>query len=237
MWTQNKTIEFFLKIDQKTIFTKKFMSFRSGAIYLNPKVVWLGHASFRIESELGTVYVDPWKLKDPVKADIILITHSHHDHMSGEDIKKLEKKGTRVVGPDDVAENLEGVDPIKPGESKKFDGIKIEAHRAYNIDKEFHPKSSNWVGYVMDIGGYRIYHSGDTDVIPEMENLEGIDIALLPVGGTYTMRHGEAAQAVDKIKPKKAIPMHWGDIVGDIGSAEKFKDLASCEVEIPQKSD
>ena len=121
---------------------------------------------------------------------------------------------------------------MSPGDSRKEESIMIEAHRAYNLSKEFHPKDNNWVGYVVDIDGYRIYHSGDTDVIPEMRDIRDIDVALLPVGGTYTMTPEEAAEAVSMIKPKKVIPMHWGDIVGSRDDAERFKKLADCEVEI-----
>lgn len=202
---------------------------------MDPKIVWLGHASFRIESEMGIVYVDPWKLKDGRKADIILVTHSHHDHLSEEDIGNISKEGTKILGPDDVSEKFPGARTVKPGESVNIEDIKIEVHPAYNVDKEFHPRSNMWVGYVLDLGGFRIYHSGDTDVIPEMRDLRDIDVALLPVGGTYTMGPKEAAKALEMFKPKKAIPMHWGDIVGDRNSAEEFKRYAPCEVEVPKQ--
>ncbi len=202
-----------------------------------PKIDWLGHASFRIGTEDRTIYIDPWKLKGGKRADLILITHTHMDHFNEEDIKKISGPDTRIICTADAEETLPNLVKMSPGESRKEDGIKIEAHRAYNISKEFHPRENNWVGYVVDIDGYRIYHSGDTDVIPEMDGVKDIDVALLPVGGTYTMTPEEAARAVSMIKPKKAIPMHWGDIVGSREDAERFKKLVDCEVEIPESQE
>jgi len=199
---------------------------------MEPKIVWLGHASFRIESDHGIVYIDPWKLVKSVPADYILITHSHFDHLSLDDIKKIRKPDTIIVGPPDVAEQLDDVVKISPGDTKKVGRITVEGIRAYNPKKEFHPRNNNWLGYVVDVNGYRIYHSGDADVIPEMGGLNGVDVALLPVGGTYTMDPSEAAEAVKLIKPKKAIPMHWGDIIGGMENATEFSQLADCKVEI-----
>jgi L-ascorbate metabolism protein UlaG (beta-lactamase superfamily) len=199
---------------------------------MEPKIIWLGHASFLIESDAGTIYIDPWKLKGGAKADYILITHSHMDHLSEEDVKLLRKDSTVIVGPPDVCDKLPGTVNIAPGDVKDLGKIKVEGHSAYNPKKEFHPSSNKWVGFVTDINGFRIYHSGDTDVIPEMKNVNNIDVALLPVGGTYTMTAEEAAEAVKIINPKKAIPMHWGDIIGGKEDAEKFKVIADCEVEI-----
>ncbi|MGA1822851.1 MAG: MBL fold metallo-hydrolase [Thermoplasmatota archaeon] len=199
---------------------------------MEPKIVWLGHASFRIESDLGVIYIDPWKLKNTVPADYILITHSHFDHLSMDDINKIRKRNTVIVGPSDVVEQVKGAVKISPGDRKNVGRIAVEGIHAYNPKKEFHPKSNQWLGYVVDIGGYRIYHSGDADRIPEMGKLGGVDVALLPVGGTYTMDPSEAAQAVGLIKPKKAIPMHWGDIIGGIENAQEFSRLADCPVEI-----
>ena len=199
---------------------------------MEPKVIWLGHASFLIESDRGTIYIDPWKLKGGPKADFILVTHSHMDHLSEDDIAMIKKEGTVIVGPPDVVEKVPGSIVVSPGDKKDLGRIKVEAHAAYNPKKEFHPSSNKWVGFVADIGGFRIYHSGDTDVIPEMSSVKDIDVALLPVGGTYTMTAEEAAEAVRLIGPKKAIPMHWGDIIGGREDAVKFKEIADCEVQI-----
>ncbi|MEA3558630.1 MAG: MBL fold metallo-hydrolase [Candidatus Thermoplasmatota archaeon] len=199
---------------------------------MEPRIIWLGHASFKIESENKRIYIDPWKTKNQPKADLILLTHSHPDHLSEEDVASLKKNGTVIMGPKDVGEKLPGTDVIRVGEKKEVGGIKVEAYPAYNLNKEFHPRANGWLGLVVDIGGFRIYHSGDTDVIEEMSAIDNIDVALLPVGGTYTMDPEEATQAVKKLSPKKAIPMHWGDIVGGKEDALKFKELADCEVEI-----
>lgn len=199
-----------------------------------PKVTWLGHASFRIDSDKGTIFIDPWKTKDQPKADIILVTHSHFDHLSEDDLAALRKDGTKIIGPGDVKEKVAETLSITWGDKVDISGIQVEAVPAYNPKKEFHPKENKWLGFVLDIGGFRIYHSGDTDVIEEMAGLKNIDIALLPVGGTYTMTPEEAAKAVEMISPKKAIPMHWGDIIGGKEDALKFKELAKCEVELQE---
>ena len=203
---------------------------------MEPKITWLGHASFRIETDEATVYIDPWKLTEKKKADLVLITHSHPDHFNEEDIGNISGPDTVVIGPPDVSSKMKSAQTIRPGGREIVRGIEVEGHRAYNINKEFHPRENDWLGYVLDIKGYRIYFAGDTDLIPEMEKLGSIDVALLPVGGTYTMDAKEAAKAASVIRPKKAIPMHWGDIVGDLGSAEEFSRHAKCDVEILKKS-
>lgn len=203
-----------------------------------PKIEWLGHASFRIIADRGTIYIDPWKVSTGPKADLILVTHSHHDHMCMDDIVRLSGPDTRVVGPADVASKIKRSYELRPRMYLEFPvkgragPIKVEGYNAYNPKKRFHPMENGWLGLVVDLGGYRIYHSGDTDVIPEMEGIKDIDVALLPVGGTYTMTAKEAVEAVKVIRPKKAIPMHWGDIVGGRADAELFKKLCPCDVEI-----
>ncbi|MFO8051080.1 MAG: MBL fold metallo-hydrolase [Thermoplasmatota archaeon] len=199
---------------------------------MEPRIIWLGHASFRIESEKGTIFIDPWKAKDQPKADMILVTHSHYDHLSEDDISALKKDTTIIVGPKDVKEQIPETIEMAPGQKKQLQGIDIETYRAYNQEKEFHPKEKDWLGYIIDIDGFRIYHSGDTDVIREMSRLKDVDVALLPVGGTYTMTPQEAAKAVELISPKRSIPMHWGDIIGGRDDALKFKELAKCQVDI-----
>jgi L-ascorbate metabolism protein UlaG (beta-lactamase superfamily) len=198
---------------------------------LDPKIVWLGHASFRIEHNGRTIFIDPWKLKGATKADLILITHSHMDHFSEEDIGKIAKKGTVIIGPSDVKPKLGAIN-LKPGDAKDLGWVMVEAHRAYNPLKQFHPRTNDWLGYVIDLAGYRIYHCGDTDIIPEMKLIRSIDVALIPVGGTYTMDPIEAAKAVAIFKPKLAIPMHWGDIIGDRTSADAFKDNTNIPIRI-----
>ncbi len=199
-------------------------------------IKWLGHASFKISGE-KIVYIDPWKLQGKnEEANIILITHDHYDHCSLSDIEKLKGKGTTVVAPPDAAKKITGdVRVVKPGDELMVQGIKIEAYPAYNLEKEFHPRANGWVGYVIEINGRRVYHAGDTDLIPEMEGIKA-DIALLPVGGTYTMNAREAAEAANRIKPKLAVPMHFGAIVGSSKDAEEFKALCQVPVEIWKRS-
>jgi len=192
---------------------------------------WLGHASFRIEGE-QVIYIDPWKVKDGEKADLILITHSHHDHCSPEDVAKIRKDGTKIVTVADCESKLSGeVRVVAPGDRVTVHGIPIEAVPAYNIGKSFHPKANGWVGFVVTVDGTRIYHAGDTDRIPEMDHVEA-DIALLPIGGTYTMTASEAAEASIAIGPKTAIPMHWGDIVGSKRDAKRFRELCAGKVDV-----
>ncbi len=197
---------------------------------------WLGHASIKISAE-RLIYIDPWKLgKDEPTAELILITHAHYDHCSPEDVQKIYGEQTTVVCPPDCVAKLPGkVETIRPGERLTVEGVQIEAVPAYNVSKGFHPRANGWVGYIVTVGGKRIYHAGDTDLIPEMEQLK-VDVAMLPVGGTYTMDAREAAEAANKITPQVAIPIHWGDIVGSVRDAEKFSQLCRVPVEIKQKS-
>ncbi len=193
---------------------------------------WLGHDSFRLEGE-ATVYIDPWKLPpDSPKADIILITHDHYDHCSPEDVARIQKPDTVIVTIPAAAKKLKGeVKTVKPGDKITVKGVEIEAVPAYNTDKPFHPRGAGHVGFIVTLGGKRIYHAGDTDFIPEMKNLK-VDIALLPVSGTYVMTAEEAARAADAIKPEVAIPMHYGEIVGSERDAERFRELTSVNVVI-----
>lgn len=197
-------------------------------------ITWYGHASFKIKNK-KVIYIDPWQLpKDVEKADIILVTHSHFDHLSVEDIRLIKKDETVIIVPPDGASKLMGdVREIEPGEEVEVSGIKIKAVPAYNIGKEFHPKRNNWVGYIIDFEGVKIYHAGDTDHIPEMKEFGPIDIALLPVGGRYTMNAEEASRAAESINPKVAIPMHYGaGVVGTKADAEKFKHLLSSKIDV-----
>ena len=192
---------------------------------------WLGHDSFRIDGKV-TIYTDPWKLSaEAPKADLILITHDHHDHCSPDDVAKISKEGTVIVTAA-AARQLKGdVRVVKAGDSLTVGHTSIEVVPAYNVNKHFHPQSAGHVGFIFTVGDKRIYHAGDTDVIPEMNDIRA-DIALLPVGGTYTMTADEAATAANTIKPKVAIPMHHSAIVGSVKDAERFRDLCKMEVVI-----
>lgn len=201
-------------------------------------IFWLGHDSFRLKGE-KVIYIDPWKLApNAEKADIVLVTHEHRDHFSPDDIAKISKPDTIIVAPQSVAakSNLK-IQIVKPGDKVTVSGIPIEVVPAYNPNKQFHPQSAGHVGYIVTLGGKRIYHAGDTDVIPEMAQIQ-CDIALLPVSGKYVMTAREAVQAAHTIRPALAIPMHWGDetVVGTRADAEEFKRLAQVPVEILEKT-
>ena len=197
------------------------------------QITWLGHASFRINANDRIIYIDPFQLDGGEEADLILITHDHHDHCSPDDVKKIHKEGTMIISGGNCELNVDNIQ-IKPGEEKEFEGIKIKAVPAYNVGKEFHPKEKNYVGFIVEINGKRIYHAGDTDLIPEMDVIAA-DIAMLPVGGEYTMDAREAAEATKKINPSIAIPMHYGSIVGELNDAKEFSRLCECEVRILEK--
>lgn len=187
----------------------------------------LKHDTVKIKNSV-VIYIDPFKVDDEEKADLILITHEHYDHCSREDIAKLMKDDTVIVTVADCQSKLNGSKHVRlvgPGDSLDVKGIKIEAVRAYNIGKPFHPKENDWVGFVLEVDGKRIYHAGDTDLIPEMKDLRDIDIAFLPVSGTYVMTAEEASNAALLIRPKVAVPMHYGVIVGKRSDAERFKEI------------
>ncbi len=191
---------------------------------------WLGHATFKLKGAKSTIYIDPYQLKgQPEPADLICITHAHHDHCSLQDIEKLLKPETVIVATPDC-QGLKGqVVALKPGESTLVGEVTVEAVPAYTIGKAFHPKANGWVGYIITLEGTRYYHAGDTDLIPEMKGYQA-DVAFLPVGGKYTMNAAEAAQAANIIRPKVAVPMHWGAIIGSENDAEAFR--AQCQVPV-----
>ena len=204
-------------------------------IFNNVELNWLGHDGFKIKNS-KIIYIDPFKIKQDEKADLILITHEHYDHLSLEDINKIYSNNTIIIASEICKNNLnfKNIKFVKPEDKLKIDNIEIEAVYSYNINKQFHPKKDLRVGYILTINNTRIYHAGDTDLIPEMHNLKNIDIALLPVSGTYVMDVNEAVEVVKIIKPKIAVPMHWGSIIASRKEAEEFKEKASkyCKVEI-----
>ena len=190
---------------------------------------WLGHASFRISAEI-TIYIDPWKIASrAASADIVLISHGHYDHMSREDIDRIRCPRTQIIVPQSCLGTI-GREAIglAPGEEKTVHGVKIQAVRAYNVNKPFHPKENDWLGYVIHLPNETIYYAGDTSLIPEMSHLS-VDIALLPIGGTYTMNAEEAVEAAERVNAQLAIPMHWGEIVGKQEDADRFVQLAAAK--------
>ena len=192
---------------------------------------WLGHDTFKITGE-RLICTDPYKIKRSDKADIILITHEHFDHCSPEDVRKIQGKDTVIVATTDCAAKLSGnLRFMKPGDKIIVEGIEIEAVPAYNTNKQFHTKDRGWVGYIFMVKGQRIYLAGDTDYIPEMKSFKA-DIALLPVSGTYVMTADEAIKAALDIKPRVAIPMHYGAIVGSKNDAQKFAAGLKAKIDV-----
>ena len=207
---------------------------------------WLGHAGFRVRAGRANVYIDPYRVPEGAPpADLILITHGHYDHFSPQDVERLTKRETWLVGPAAVAERVSGqVHRIEPGETLDDElvrGIHVSAVAAYNTSKRdadgkpFHPRDAGWVGYELNVLGERLYHSGDTDVIPEMDTVTGVDVALLPVSGVYVMTAQEAAEAARRIQPRVAVPMHWGSHIGTEHDARTFAEKAPVEVLIMEK--
>ncbi len=200
---------------------------------------WLGHDTFRIDGP-QTIYFDPYELSEGnPKADVIFISHDHHDHCSPEDVVKIAGEDTLIVTIASAAEKLTGdIKIVEPGDTIQVRGIHVEAVPAYNVNKfrspgiPFHPKDAGHVGFVVTLAGKRIYHAGDTDYIPEMTDLKEIDIALLPVSGVYVMTAEEAVQAAEAIQPALAIPMHIGRGIGSRDAAQVFKDKAPVDVTI-----
>ena len=207
---------------------------------------WLGHDGFKIAAGGKTIYIDPYQLgkaqQNKNDADIVLVSHNHFDHLSMDDLKHVIGKKTSIVAAKECTEQLKAarvaeVKGVSPGDRLTVQGVSVEVVAAYNMNKKFHPKADNKVGFVVTIAGVRIYHTGDTDDIPEMSTIKP-DVALVPVSGTYVMTAEEAATAVnEKIRPKKlAIPMHYGSIVGSENDAKQFSELVRvCPVKILEK--
>ena len=213
--------------------------------YKGVEINWLGHDGFLVKKD-KTIYIDPYQIRGGPPADIVLITHDHFDHLSIDDLRKIVTEKTFLVAARNCEHELRKlgkgkIQYISPRETTSIDDVVVKAVPAYNVNKfrepgkVFHPKEYGGVGYVLTVGGVTIYHAGDTDHIPEMADLQP-DIALLPVSGTYVMTAAEAAEAAKAIKPKIAIPMHYGAIVGTEKDAEEFKRLYGGETIILKKA-
>ena len=203
------------------------------------KIEVLCHSSIRIETEKNIIYIDPFKIDGKEKdADVIVITHSHYDHFSKEDILKVKNENTKILVTTDLFEKTielgfkeKDIVIVMPNNSYEILGLIVNTIPAYNINKKFHPKENNWVGYLLIVDDKKIYIAGDTDITEENKKVE-CDIALIPVGGTYTTTYEEAAELINIIKPKLAIPTHYGDIVGDKEDGNKFKDKVEKGIKV-----
>jgi len=197
----------------------------------------LCHSSIKIKRE-KIIYIDPFKIdKNYNDADIIFITHDHYDHYSEEDINKIRKEDTLIIIPETMNRKVsnngfskENVIEVSLNRKYEVKGITFETIPAYNINKQFHPKENAWVGYIIELDGVKIYIAGDTDITEENKQVK-CDIAFVPVGGTYTMNFKEAAELVNEIKPKIAVPTHYGSVVGKKEDAINFINLLNVEIE------
>ncbi len=197
--------------------------------------------SIRIKSDVGTIYIDPFKIDDETHdADFILITHDHYDHFSSEDIAKVKKDTTVLVVPEKMEakavkeSGIKEIETVKPGTYHEIGNLELETIPMYNILKPFHPKAAGWVGYILKINGKRIYIAGDTDATKEAKEVI-CDIALVPIGGTYTMDAKKAAELVNEINPEVAIPTHYGSIVGKLSDAKIFAANVKDTIKVVEK--
>lgn len=203
------------------------------------KITVFTQNSIRVDSSIGKIYIDPFRMnEEPGDADYILVTHDHFDHFNPEDIPKVSKGVSILVVPENMKEKAKEVSgvvgkivTVKPGENTTVDKLSIETIPSYNIGKPFHPKEAGWVGYILDVDGKRIFISGDTDATDEAKKVK-CDIALVPIGGKYTMDAKEAAELVNIIRPEVAIPVHFGGVVGSPNNADSFKKGVDAGIKV-----
>ena len=200
------------------------------------------HSSIRIQDGDRVIYIDPFRISGTQgDADFILITHDHYDHFSPEDIRKVANRDTILVVPgimmgkaSEVAGLVGDIRMVKPEEIGDIGGLAYETVPAYNTGKAFHQKSAGWVGYILTVNDTRIYIAGDTDRTPESESVN-CDIAMIPIGGTFTMDAREAAELVNRIKPQVAIPIHYGSVAGSKGDEDVFRKLVDPDIKVEIK--
>ena len=199
------------------------------------KIIVNAHSSVKFVGD-KVIYFDPYKILETTNdADIVFITHDHYDHLSSEDLQKVINENTLVILPKSCLltwENLgynNEIYTVKPDNHYHNELVSFDTVGAYNINKSFHPKNNNWVGYIVNIDGKRYYVAGDTDMNDDNVRVK-CDVALIPIGGTYTMDYKEAAEFVNIIKPSMVIPIHYGSIVGSKEDALRFKELLLPEI-------
>lgn len=207
---------------------------------MEPTIVRYEQSSIRIEAGGLQIYIDPYHVPEgEPKADVILISHDHGDHLSADDIARVRTPETTVFANPTASKQLDGnVTVLHPGDSASYDGLKIRTIPAYTTTKlrssgePTHPRESEHLGLILEIDDVTFYAAGDTDVVPEMEAVGPVDYAFLPVSGTYVMTAEEAAQAARIVKPSVAVPVHYGAVVGSIDDARRFADLVPDQVRV-----
>lgn len=202
------------------------------------------HSSIRLQTTRGTVrYVDPFGFEtEPHDADMILVTHMHYDHFSPDDIAKVRMPHTVFVMPACAMvefikagfENEQAAFLVPYEKAMPLPGIEIETVPAYNVSKPYHPEDEGWMGYIVVVDDIRVYIAGDTDDLPENHAIK-CDVALVPVGGAYTMDAHEAATFVNTLRPTVAIPEHYGTIVGSADDGETFAKLVDPDIQVALK--
>lgn len=197
-------------------------------------------SSIKITGE-KIIYFDPLKVEESHDADLILITHTHWDHFSKEDILKIKKETTKIIAPKDSKEEIltlgfteSNIYIVEPKEELSLYGVIIKTVPAYNKTKTFHPKENKWLGYVVKIEDTIYYVMGDTDALEENKNIT-CDVLCIPIGGTYTMNATEAAEFTNILNPKKVIPIHYGLVVGTEYDLDTFKQLLNKKIEVEEK--
>ena len=207
------------------------------------RIHWLGHSGFRIDGP-PTIYIDPWRLgANPPPADLVLVTHPHYDHCSPDDVSRICGPEAVILANPGAAAKLRqkldsgAVQVVRPGDRLEVASVPVEVVPAYNLDsKPFHHRKAQHVGYIINVEGVRIYHTGDTDPIPEMEGLT-VEVLMVPVSGTYVADPAQAAEIARLTKAKVALPMHIGTLFGSRAEAERFKELADCSVVLLKKEE
>lgn len=191
------------------------------------------HSSIKIITSEGIIiYFDPYNIENKTNdADYIFLTHNHYDHFDPQSIDKIKKASTKFVFPLTMEKDFTEIYPniknnllVIPNTTYQIDDLKVKTIPSYNLNKKYHPQTKKWVGYILTIANETIYVAGDTDNIPELNNIN-CNIALVPIGGTYTMTYQEAANLINKIKPRVVIPTHYGSVVGNLTDGEKFAKI------------